>query len=470
MAGRGARTLFAADIDGFGSGLPHAWHVLKCDWRSDRRWAPSFGSPRAARCWWSDLTAATARVKLPKLGWVKFRISRLLRAMAIRSATLTRRGSSIGIVSLLIDDGTEPGGARCAGHSGWSGSWCRCSDRRQRRSAYRPDSSYTEESGDAYWLCSGDSRGGGRDCQPREDPRFWVRYEPRSGAAGRTSAPGADRLAPRTLLVVIEDSQDEEDDPIGERNCSKQPGKLTTYAAKSGLNRAIWMKGWHQFALALASAARYTGTAVVTVPAASRRNAARCVGMWIRNPVRAKRYSGAPTAHVSRARGCQRCEQHSGRRACGHACERHAPTAGRIAVEEAGTSRKPRRITAPTQHGSVTTLESPGHHGEDASLTPSTDWSGCAPNSTATSRWSSTPDVADHATPSSTTPPAPWPPRSSRRGRQGHPGRSDHAELRAVGADRGGADAHRRRAGAAEHAAAAAGAGGATARRLRADS
>jgi putative transposase len=37
--------------------------------------------------------------------------------------------------------------------------------------------------------------------------------------------------------------------------------------AKSGLNRAILAKGWNQFALALSSAARYTGTTVVTVPA-----------------------------------------------------------------------------------------------------------------------------------------------------------------------------------------------------------
>ncbi len=36
---------------------------------------------------------------------------------------------------------------------------------------------------------------------------------------------------------------------------------------KAGLNRAILTKGWHQFALALSSAARYSGTRVVMVPA-----------------------------------------------------------------------------------------------------------------------------------------------------------------------------------------------------------
>ena len=41
------------------------------------------------------------------------------------------------------------------------------------------------------------------------------------------------------------------------------------------------------------------------------------------------------------------------------------------------------------------------------------------------------------------------------RGRQGHPGRADHAQRRPLGADRHRADPHRRRAGSAEHPAAA---------------
>jgi putative transposase len=46
----------------------------------------------------------------------------------------------------------------------------------------------------------------------------------------------------------------------------EHPGR--NVRAKSGLNRAILAKGWHQFALALTSAARCTGTTVVKVPAA----------------------------------------------------------------------------------------------------------------------------------------------------------------------------------------------------------
>lgn len=41
---------------------------------------------------------------------------------------------------------------------------------------------------------------------------------------------------------------------------------MVIYSRK--MNSAILGQGWHQFALALASASRYTGTAVLTVPAA----------------------------------------------------------------------------------------------------------------------------------------------------------------------------------------------------------
>jgi putative transposase len=49
-----------------------------------------------------------------------------------------------------------------------------------------------------------------------------------------------------------------------------RPGQylLNGGSAKSGLNRAILSKGWYRFELALKSAARYSGTQVVKVPAA----------------------------------------------------------------------------------------------------------------------------------------------------------------------------------------------------------
>jgi putative transposase len=50
------------------------------------------------------LNRRKSRVKLPKLGWVKFRCSRSLDGESIRSATLTREGKHW-FVSLLVDDG-----------------------------------------------------------------------------------------------------------------------------------------------------------------------------------------------------------------------------------------------------------------------------------------------------------------------------------------------------------------------------
>ena len=47
-----------------------------------------------------------ARIKLPKLGWVKFRASRSLDAETIRSVTLTRN-SRHWFISVLVDDGWQ---------------------------------------------------------------------------------------------------------------------------------------------------------------------------------------------------------------------------------------------------------------------------------------------------------------------------------------------------------------------------
>jgi putative transposase len=54
-----------------------------------------------------------------------------------------------------------------------------------------------------------------------------------------------------------------------------EPGSRV--AQKRGLNRAILDKGWHRLELALASAARYTGTGVVKVhPAYTSQRCSAC--------------------------------------------------------------------------------------------------------------------------------------------------------------------------------------------------
>jgi putative transposase len=59
-------------------------------WRSARRWVPSFRFPEGSQMEVQKLNRRKSRVKLPKLGRVKFRASRSLEGDTIRSATMTR--------------------------------------------------------------------------------------------------------------------------------------------------------------------------------------------------------------------------------------------------------------------------------------------------------------------------------------------------------------------------------------------
>src|ERR1700704_296536 len=75
-------------------------------WRSGRRWAPSFRFPEGSKMAAEKLNGRHGRVKLPKLGWVKLRLTRLLADVVIRSATLTKEGRRW-YLSLLVNDGIE---------------------------------------------------------------------------------------------------------------------------------------------------------------------------------------------------------------------------------------------------------------------------------------------------------------------------------------------------------------------------
>lgn len=64
--------------------------TFRVRWRSSRRWRPSFRFPEGNKMVVEKLNGRHARVKLPKLGWVRFRLSRPLDSALLRSATLTR--------------------------------------------------------------------------------------------------------------------------------------------------------------------------------------------------------------------------------------------------------------------------------------------------------------------------------------------------------------------------------------------
>ena len=78
------------------------------------------------------------QVKLPKLGWVKFRASRSLDGETIRSATLSKEGEQW-FVSFLVEDGkTPPAGHVGTGYRGRGGSGCGGGGGHQCRRAARP--------------------------------------------------------------------------------------------------------------------------------------------------------------------------------------------------------------------------------------------------------------------------------------------------------------------------------------------
>ena len=235
-------------------------------WRSGRRWAPSFRFPEGNKMTVEQLNRRHARVKLPKLGWVKFRLSRSLRDVMIRSATLSRDGAQW-FVSFLVNDGIQT-----------------------RVTHAVPDATVGVDRGVTAAVATSDGQLLDRVFQSAGERRRVVALQRRLSRSARTSrnrdktraalaemrgrercrrldfcTQTAHQLATGNALVALEDLKTRQMTRSA-KGTIDHPGR--NVAAKSGLNRAILVKGWHQFALALSSAARYTGTTVVTVPAA----------------------------------------------------------------------------------------------------------------------------------------------------------------------------------------------------------
>ncbi|SIJ00611.1 IS605 family transposase OrfB [Mycobacteroides abscessus subsp. abscessus] len=206
------------------------------------------------------------RIKLPKLGWVKFRMSRDLARETIRSATLTREGRHW-FLSLLVDDGhrtpeehAAPGAAVgvdrgvVAAIATSDGNLIDCDfvtpgERRRLVALQRTLSRCAKRSANRSKVRAELARVRARERHRRQD----------------FCAQAAHQLAAANAVVVLEDLETRNMTRSAKGTLDK-PGR--NVKAKSGLNRAILAKGWHQFALALSSASRYTGTAVLTVPAA----------------------------------------------------------------------------------------------------------------------------------------------------------------------------------------------------------
>ena len=246
--------------------------TFRVRWRSGRRWAPSFRFPEGAKMAVEKLNGRHGRVKLPKLGWVKFRQTRSLAGETIRSATLTREGRHW-YVSLLVDDGIAAPLAHAAPGAGVG----------VDRGVLVAVATSAGALVDRPFVTDGEQR---RAVALQRGLSKAVK-----GSANRTKAraalaavrerererrqdfcaKAAHQLATDNAVVVLE--------KLRVKNMTRRarpapdpdnPGGFLPNgaAAKSGLNKGILSKGWYRFERALQSVARYTGTEVVKVPAA----------------------------------------------------------------------------------------------------------------------------------------------------------------------------------------------------------
>jgi putative transposase len=241
-------------------------------WRSGRRWAPSFGFPEGNKMVVGKLNRRHGRVKLPKLGWVKFGMSRPLEGVVIRSATLIKEGAHW-YLSLLVNDGIEGPESHAA-----------------------PDTAVGVDRGVVVAVATSAGELLDRPFSTAGEQRRALGLQRRlsgstKGSANRSKTLAAlgkvrarerhrradfchrtaRQLAHANAVVVLEKlstkNMTRRAQPVADPS---HPGGFLANgaAAKSGLNKAILSKGWHRFEQALQSVSRYTGTTVVKVPAA----------------------------------------------------------------------------------------------------------------------------------------------------------------------------------------------------------
>ncbi|MGC4986627.1 RNA-guided endonuclease InsQ/TnpB family protein [Streptomyces sp. DT193] len=236
--------------------------TFKVRWRSKARWSPSFRFPDPEQISVERLGRKWGRVKLPKLGWVRFRWSRPLGG-EIRSVTVSRRAGHWFLSFLVDDQVVTPDRHAMPGTAVGI-------DRGVKSAAVTSDSEFHDRTFITAREMARYRRLQQRVSRQRKGStnrhktvaamgRIMVRIADR-----RTDfcALTANRITARNAVVVLED--------LRTRNMTAsaagtldQPG--TNVRGKSGLNRAILDKGWHRLELALANAARYTGTALVKV-------------------------------------------------------------------------------------------------------------------------------------------------------------------------------------------------------------
>ncbi|SFT35663.1 putative transposase [Actinopolyspora lacussalsi subsp. righensis] len=227
--------------------------TFRVKWRGKQRWNPSFRFPVGKLIEVERLNKRWGRAKLPKLGWVRLRMTRQLGG-TVRSATVSRDGREW-FVSFLVDDGKQTPGQHAI-----------------------PNTSVGVDRGVVSAVATSDGKLIDREFTTPGEAERYRRLQQKlarqkCGSANRRerdrrgdfcSQVAAD-LTDRNALVALEDLRTQNMTRTASGTTEK-PGR--NVSQKSGLNRAILGKGWHKLELALHNAARHTGSEIVKVPAA----------------------------------------------------------------------------------------------------------------------------------------------------------------------------------------------------------
>lgn len=243
--------------------------VFKVRWRSKVKTPPAFRFPEGKHMAVERLNRKWAQVKLPKLGWVRFRWTRPPGG-TIRNATVTRQAGRW-YISFCVEDGVSevtPSTNSAVGVDRGVAVAAATSDgqmfdrefitageaRRLKRLQQRLD-----RSRHVHGRNQGSKR---RDAVRTQLGELHARVKNRRADF---NAQTAHLLVSRYGLVVVEDLKTA-NMTRSAKGTVEAPG--ANVRQKAGLNRAILNKGWGGFLLALQNAARYTGTEIVKVPAA----------------------------------------------------------------------------------------------------------------------------------------------------------------------------------------------------------
>lgn len=258
--------------------------VFKVQWRSKAKTPPTFRFPEGGRIAIERLNRKWARVKLPKLGWVRFRWTRPLGG-TIRNATVTCQAGRW-YISFCVEDGTAEVAPSTKPAVGV--------DRGVAVAAATSDGDMF----DREFITSGEAKRLKRLQQKLARSRHIhgrnQKSKRRDAARAQLgnlhtrvknrrqdfNAQTAHTLTAHHGLVAVEDLKTAAM-TRSTKGTTDAPG--SNVRQKAGLNRAILDKGWGIFLLALHNAARYTGTEIVKVNPAYTSQTCNACGHVARN-------------------------------------------------------------------------------------------------------------------------------------------------------------------------------------------